>query len=317
MDNFVPLVISGLSSSSNSTSAPTSRPKDQSNSSGESATLSDPVTTRSAKRACGKPMQTNPDKLASGNRGPAHKKDEMNEKDPTQSIPDWLQPCTDNLEDLGTHVFAHSSEREISDPEGDASKVETHKRKHSFCTRFPKDRNCDKCFRAKIMRVPCRRRDEGSIPRAEKFGDLITTDHKVLNEGSESRNNHRYAVVVQDLATQLIQSFSCKKQKIRRRLRRVYESFESRHRSQKFFTRPIHWNLASLVKNYHGIIERPRLVTQKQTEFAERTVRRVKEGTSAVLLQSGLDEKWSSVSMECYCFLRNVPRPPGRRENSV
>ena len=41
----------------------------------------------------------------------------------------------------------------------------------------------------------------GSIPRAEKFGDLITADHKVLNEGSGSQNNHQYAVVVQDLAT--------------------------------------------------------------------------------------------------------------------
>ena len=38
----------------------------------------------------------------------------------------------------------------------------------------------------------------------ENFGDLITADHKVLSEGCESRNNYRYAVVVQDLATQWI-----------------------------------------------------------------------------------------------------------------
>ena len=56
----------------------------------------------------------------------------------------------------------------------------------------------------------CRRRNEGSIPRAEKFGDMRTADHKVLNEGSESRNNHRYAVVVKDLATQWIQSYPCR-----------------------------------------------------------------------------------------------------------
>ena len=31
-----------------------------------------------------------------------------------------------------------------------------------------------------------------------------------------------------------------------------------------------------------------------------------KEGTSAVLLQSRLDEKWWAYSMECYCYLRNV-----------
>ena len=47
------------------------------------------------------------------------------------------------------------------------------------------------------------------MPRAEHFGDLITADHKVLSEESESRNNHRYAVVVQDLATQWIQSYPC------------------------------------------------------------------------------------------------------------
>ena len=40
--------------------------------------------------------------------------------------------------------------------------------------------------------------------------------------------------------------------------------------------------------------------------IAERAVRRVKEGTSAVLLQSGLDEKWCADSMECCCCLRNM-----------
>ena len=35
----------------------------------------------------------------------------------------------------------------------------------------------------------------------------MTADHKVLNEEGESRNNHRHAVVVQDLATQWVQSY--------------------------------------------------------------------------------------------------------------
>ena len=33
------------------------------------------------------------------------------------------------------------------------------------------------------------------------MGDLRTADHKVLNAECESRNNHRYAVVVQDLVS--------------------------------------------------------------------------------------------------------------------
>ena len=44
----------------------------------------------------------------------------------------------------------------------------------------------------------------------KKIGDLLTADHKVLSDNCESRNNHRYAVVVQDLATQWIQAYPCK-----------------------------------------------------------------------------------------------------------
>ena len=40
--------------------------------------------------------------------------------------------------------------------------------------------------------------------------------------------------------------------------------------------------------------------------IAETAVRRIKEGTSAVLLQSGLDDKWWADSMECCCYLRNI-----------
>ena len=57
-------------------------------------------------------MQTDPEKPASGNRGSVDK-DEMDKEDPTQDIPDWSQPFTDNLEDLETHVPAHSAEREL------------------------------------------------------------------------------------------------------------------------------------------------------------------------------------------------------------
>ena len=40
--------------------------------------------------------------------------------------------------------------------------------------------------------------------------------------------------------------------------------------------------------------------------IAERAVRRVEEGTSAVLLQSGLDNEWLADYMECCCYLRNI-----------
>ena len=37
--------------------------------------------------------------------------------------------------------------------------------------------------------------------------------------------------------------------------------------------------------------------------IADKAVRRVKEGTSGVVLQSGLNENWWADSMECYTYL--------------
>ena len=81
---------------------------------------------------------------------------------------------------------------------------------HSVYTHFPKDPNGGICLKTKITRASCKRRAGAVVHRTEHFGDLMTADHKILSGGCESRNNHRYAVVVQDLATQWLQSNPCK-----------------------------------------------------------------------------------------------------------
>ena len=138
-----------------------------------------------------------------------------------------------------------------------------HLGKHSVDTHFPKDRYCEICQRTKITRAPCRRRIGRVVPRAENFGDLITADHKVLGEGCESRNNHRYAVVVQDLATQWIQSYPCKT-KTSQDTQIACKSSWSRKGSLKSFTLTIPWNLAKLVKIFPGIIVRQHHTDRKQ-----------------------------------------------------
>ena len=67
---------------------------------------------------------------------------------------------------------------------------------------------------------------------------------------------------------------------------------------------------------FHGLIELQHLHRFETNCIAERVVRRVKEGTSVVLLQSGVGDKWWADSVERCSYLRNVSRPPGRRENS-
>ena len=71
------------------------------------------------------------------------------------------------------------------------------------------------------------------------------------------------------------------------------------------FTLTILSNLAKLVKIFPGIIVRQHHTDQKQI-VAEKAVRSVTEGTSAVLLQSGLNKNWWADSMECYSYLRNI-----------
>ena len=126
-------------------------------------------------------------------------------------ILEWLQEFRENLVDdeIPEHGDSHASSSHEASLEP-ILKRRADLCKHSVFSHFPEDRNCEICERTKITRAPCRRRNGAAVLRAENFGDLMTADHKVLSDNCESRNNHRYAVVVQDLATQWIQAYPCK-----------------------------------------------------------------------------------------------------------
>ena len=160
---------------------------------------------------------------------------------------------------------------------------------HSVCTQFPKDRNCEICQRTNITRAPCRRRIGGAVPRAENFGDLITADHKVLSEGCESRKNHH----------------PCKTKTSQETQRSLQKFFEPTRKPKVIYID----NSQNFGKACEDLSWNHCTSTPHRSEtngIAERAVRRVKEGTSAVLLQSGLDEHWWADYMECCCYLRNV-----------
>ena len=105
------------------------------------------------------------------------------------------------------------------------------------------------------------------------------------------------------------------KPKLHRRRRRIYESSYSRRNSQKVFMRTIYWNLASIVKNNHGIIERPLLVAQKQAEsqnelHVEQKKRHQPSYWNLDRMISGSRILWMLL------LSAKWPRPPGRREIS-
>ena len=212
-ENFVPIVVPGLSSSSSGSSSTSRTPMKQESRSSSSSSSSSSSPTVGEIQVREREDATNSDispvpvsKLVDdGSRQPeetqANKTPKTNKNETTierrnpldSEIPEWLQEFRENLVD--DEIPLQGSSHAISSHE--VSLEPTTKRredlgKYSVYTHFPKDRNCEICKRTKITRAPCKK-----VPRATNFGDLITADHKVLSDNCESRNNHRSAVVVQ------------------------------------------------------------------------------------------------------------------------
>ena len=255
------------------------------------------------------PVQ-DPTKNSKTNKNEDH---EHERSDPSYSeIPEWLQEFRENLVDESVPEFHGARVPVLSDSHASSShepSLEPLRRvvsgNHSIYIHFPKDRNCKICSRTKITRAPCRRRIGGVVPRAENFGDLITADHKIFSDGSESRHSHRCAIVVQDLAAQWIQSYP-RRTKTSQETERSLQKFLDPSRKPKviYTDNSLEFGKACEDLTWNHCTSTPH--RSETNGIAERAVRRVKEGSSAVLLQSGLNESWWAHSMECYTYLRNV-----------
>ena len=111
--------------------------------------------------------------------------------------------------------------------------------------------------------------------------------------------------MVQDLTTQWIQSYPCKTKTCQQTQKSLMKFLGPTRKPKVIYTD----NSIEFGKSFEGLSWNHCTSTPHRSEIngiAERAVRRVTEGTSAVLLQSGLDEKWWANFMECYCYLRNL-----------
>ena len=220
-----------------------------------------------------------PDDTQANKNPKTNKKETTTERgDPLYSeIPEWLQEFRENLVD--DEIPAHGDSHARSSHE--ASLEPTFKRredlgKHSVYTHFPNDRNCEVCQRTKITRALCRRHIGGAVPRAENFGDLITADHKVLSDNDESRNNHRCAVVVQDLATQWIQAYPCKTKSSQETQRSLQKFLEPDRKPKVIYTdKSLEFGKACEDLSWNHCTSTPHRF--ETNGIAKRAVRRVKE----------------------------------------
>ena len=243
-----------------------------------------------------------PTKIPKPNKNENH---EQVRGDPYYSdMPEWLQEFRENLVDerVPEHRNSHASSSHETSLEPmrsvDVGKhsVETHFAKKPKLRDLPEDQN----HKGAVQKTYWQSRTSCNF-----FGDLITADHKLLSEGCESRNNHRYAVVVQDLATQWIQSFPCKTKTSQKTERSLQKFLEPNRKPKVIYTdNSLEFGKACEDLSWNHCTSTPH--RPETNGIAERAVRRMKEVTFVVLLQSGLDEKWWADSMECFTYLRNI-----------
>ena len=187
-------------------------------------------------------------------------KTQKKDTDPVQGdLPEWLGDFTENLVEEGGASIKRCTRRFFSQLRSGTS-FKSGITEAQFLYWLPR--------KTKIARTARKPRLQGFFAGGELGIQYleqrslviysITADHKVLNEGREYRHNHRYSIVVQDLATQWIPSSPCKTKTSQET--GVYESCLSRRPSRKAFSRTIRWIFANLVKIYHGTIVLPHLI---------------------------------------------------------
>ena len=165
-------------------------------------------------------------------RGPRRQTNALDDRKPAQRVvdhegrvetglPEWLQPFTERLTgESSSSTDVSPADVAIPPPAIPPSahppaKLTSNRAggKAQCIHSYPKDPNCEVCRRTKVTRAPCRRNPYGRTFKSPKgIGDMLTADHKAPNEEQESRMHHKYAVVVQDLATHWIQSYPCRDQ---------------------------------------------------------------------------------------------------------
>ena len=212
-----------------------------------------------------------PEEIQANKNPQTNKKETTIERENTSDseIPEWLQEFREILVDdeIPLQGGSHASSSHEVSLEPTAKRRED-LGKHSVHTHFPKDRNCEIRQRTKITRAPCRRRNGEAVP-------------------------------------QWIQAYPCKNKTSQETQRSLQKFLEPERKPKVIYTdNSLDFGKACEHLSWNHCTSTPH--RSETNGIAERAVRRVKEGTSAVLLQSGLNESWWADAMEWYTYLRKI-----------
>ena len=179
---------------------------------------------------------------------------------------------------------------------------------HNIFTHFPKDPACRICQLSKVQKAHCKIKTEhkgDDLPIPQKFGDAITCDHKILNEDQEDAEEQHNIFVILDRYSQFLQAYAAKQKSTEETKKAFQRYFEPNQEPEHVYSD----NSKEIKKACDELGYTHDTSTPHRSEtngVAERAVRRVREGTAAVLTQSGFTEHWWSLAMQAFCFLRCV-----------
>ena len=149
---------------------------------------------------------------------------------------------------------------------------------------------------------------ENILGKTENFVPLVVpglssnSGTSLCSTSPAQDSSTRYAAEVQDLGNSMDSILLVQKPKLLRRRKRVYKSSWSPIGILKviYTDNSLEFGKACEDLSWNHCSSTPH--RSETNGIAERAVRRVNEGTSAVLLQSGLNENWWAGSMECYTY---------------
>ena len=177
-ENFVPLVVPGLSSNSGSSSSSTPRPQDS------SSTSSSPATERCDDGAPGH-LRDSPKKL------PKKRDDNRTSANRLRDLPEWLEEIRDNLDDAEVPASAY-----ISHTLRSGTSYESGIKEAQYLYSLLKRPKLRYLLATKKM---TRLLAEDALAKLhleqKKFGDLITADLKVLNGSCHSGSSQQQSMV--------------------------------------------------------------------------------------------------------------------------
>ena len=157
---------------------------------------------------------------------------------------------------------------------------------------------------------------ETDVPQTRKWADAITADHQIFNDEEAGRKGERVCMICSDRWTHWVQGYPART-KSADETQRDLERFVGPWLRPGYAYTDGSGEISKALKTLNWLHDHITPHRPQTNGVAERCCRRVKEGTSCSLVQSGWIGEWWPEAMSCFCFLRNITDISGIMPNCL